>query len=333
MRASCGERARRTRSRRERDSAFLVVAFLLCSHVCVALCSHMCTASPTLLIDRYGDYLFVQRGANVSPETRNKVLSTLPRSKGVYETVSSKDRSDGTQKPPRVIKGDASPEEGMFVAEHGVKYYVKLCETRLSTGLFLDQRDARAWMLNNSRGKEVLNLFAHGGGYSVAAAVGGAKRTVSVDMEKQWLDYQGKSLEENGIGNKITEINGEKRMKHDVIFGDCFQWMKKLTGRGEQFDVVVLDPPSTSLGVKGKRWSAAKDYTALVSLAAPLVKEGGVLWTTTNSRKVLPEKFAEMVRKGLPEGSVLERVVPVAVDFPVKDGEAPGVKNLVWRLP
>mmetsp|Transcript_22508 Transcript_22508/g.33501 ORF Transcript_22508/g.33501 Transcript_22508/m.33501 type:complete len:123 (-) Transcript_22508:140-508(-) len=114
-----------------------------------------------------------------------------------------------------------------------------------------------------------------------------------------------------------------------------FDWLARLAKRGEKFDLVILDPPSTSVGKKKKRWSAKNDMDELVALAAPLVKSGGLLWTTTNSASIPPEKFAKKCKKGLDDvglsGVRLERVVPMPADFP-SVGPQP-VTNLVWRLP
>jgi len=132
--------------------------------------------------------------------------------------------------------------------------------------------------------------------------------------------------------NGVTEWDGH----HDCIYGDCFDWLARLAKRGDQFDIVILDPPSTSVGgKKKKRWSVKNDMAELVSLAAPLVKSGGLLFTTTNSASLPAEKFAKMCKKGLSdvgaEDARLERVSPMPSDF-ASVGMQP-VKNLVWRVP
>jgi len=172
----------------------------------------------------------------------------------------------------------------------------------LSTGLFLDQRLQRNWLRTHlGPGDKLLNCFAHAGGYSVAAGVAGAS-SVSLDLSKYWLDRIDESLKLNGLGQ-------QERKAHDTIYGDCFDWLKRLAKRVQpsacdggfegQFDVVILDPPTTSTGTAKKRWSAAKDYPELVALAAPLVAPGGALWCTTNHRGTSPHAFADLVKRGL----------------------------------
>ena len=88
------------------------------------------------------------------------------------------------------------------------------------------------------------------------------------------------------------------------------------------------------MGKKKKRWSAKNHYHDLVSLAAPLVKDGGLLWTTTNSASISPTKFANMCQKGITNAGIqktkLERVAPMPPDFPSVG--TPPVKNFVWRI-
>jgi 23S rRNA (cytosine1962-C5)-methyltransferase len=214
--------------------------------------------------------------------------------------------------------GEAAPDD-LVVWEHGVGFQVEL-GTSLSTGLFLDQRPQRVWLSQHASGMRVLNTFAHAGAFSIAAAVGGAE-TVSLDLSRTYLDRIGPQLAVNGLTPK----------GHDWIYGDVFDWIPKLAKRGEQFDLVILDPPSTSVGRRKKRWSAVSDYPGLVEIASQLVAPGGRLWTATNHRQILPRRFAWLVSTGLPAGVRLERVCPPAVDFPCV-GSAP-VKTLVWRFP
>ena len=150
---------------------------------------------------------------------------------------------------------------------------------------------------------------------------------MSLDLERRWLDRIGPQLEDNGIANWED--------KHDMIYGDCFDWLARLRKRGEYYDIVILDPPSTSVGRKKRRWSVRTDMDELVALAAPLVKDGGLLVTTTNASTLRPGRFAAMVKRGLDGAGLggrsrLERACPMPADFP-SVGTGP-VKNLVWTI-
>ncbi len=266
---------------------------------------------PGWRVDRYGDWLWVQQDEGTSS-------GPLPEARGVYIIDGKRDRSHGGQDRMKLLSGEAAPMN-LAVQEHGVRYRVILGD-QLSTGLFLDQRPQRAWLAENTSGMRVLNTFAQGGGFSVAAACAGAE-TVSLDLSKEWLQRIPLQLTDHGISLE----------KHDQIFGDVFNWIPRLARRGERFDLVILDPPSTSIGTKKRRWSARKDYPELVQMAASLVAPGGALWTATNHRGIPPRRFARLVQRGLPEGYQFERVCPLAEDFPCI--EEPHLKTFVWRAP
>ena len=280
---------------------------------------------PGWTVDRYGRWLFVQHeeGAPRGP------LPSLHDGKtaGVYYLPTKVDRSVmGSEKVvPTLLEGQAAPDF-IPINENGINYRVCLGES-YSTGIFLDQRPQRTWLASVcNENTRVLNCFAHAGAFSVAAATAGAS-TVSLDLEKRWLDRIGPQLEDNGISDW-----GER---HDMIYGDCFDWLARLRKRGEYFDIVILDPPSTSVGRKKRRWSVRTDTDELVGLAAPLVKDGGLLVTTTNASTLRPGRFAAMVKKGLDDAGLggrsrLERVCPMPMDHP-SVGTGP-VKNLVWTI-
>jgi 23S rRNA (cytosine1962-C5)-methyltransferase len=280
---------------------------------------------PGWTVDRYDKWLLV---------SHDKMMPRGPLpsihdggTTGVYYLESNPDRSamgSETDIRPKFLEGKPAPE--MFpILENGVTYLVSL-DKDLSTGIFLDQRPQRAWLTKNCNANtRVLNCFAHTGAFSVAAATAGAS-TVSLDLSKKWLDRLPEQLQSNGI---------EFDERHDCINGDCFDWLTRLAKRGEKYDIVILDPPSSSVGGrKKKRWSVKNDMDELVALASGLVKKGGMLWTTTNSASIHPIKFARLCRKGLEDAGIksakLERIQPMPVDFP-SVGPQP-VKNFVWRI-
>lgn len=280
---------------------------------------------PGWTVDRYDKWLLVQhdemyeKGPLPSLHDGNTF--------GVYYFPTDRDRSiTGPKKgiKPSLLEGRPAPDAGIEVTENGIKYIANFDD--LSTGIFLDQRHQRAWLSRHcTPNTRVLNCFAHCGAFSIAAATAGAV-TVSLDLDKKWLDRIKPQLELNGI---------EDMEKHDTIYGDCFDWLQRLEKRSEKFDMVILDPPSTSVGKAKKRWSAKNDYDELVALAAPLVKKGGLLWTTTNSNQIHPIKFARMCKKGLVNAGFpdarLEKVATMPSDFPLIGPQ--NVKNLCWRFP
>ena len=290
---------------------------------------------PGWTVDRYDKWLFVQHDPDYPKGPIPSIHDGF--TSGVYYLEARQDRSSmgsssptgnglestpGSNNRPRLLEGQHAPDT-FAVVENGVKYMVSL-DRDLSTGIFLDQRPQRAWVAKNcGPDTRVLNCFAHTGAFSVAAATAGAS-TVSVDLSKKWLDRLPQHLEANGI---------DFDERHDAIYGDCFDWLARLAKRGEKYDIVILDPPSASVGGrKKKRWSVKNDMDELVALAAQLVKKNGLLWTTTNNAGISSVKFARLCHKGLESRNAkLERIAPMPTDFSTVGPH--NVKNLVWRLP
>src|SRR6202040_322297 len=130
-----------------------------------------------------------------------------------------------------------------------------------SVGLFFDQRDNRRRLLVNhvaaefplfpggADEAEVLNTFAYTCGFSVAAAKAGARAT-SLDLSKKYLEW----------GKRNFALNQLDPAAHDFIFGDVFDWLRRLAKKGRAFDVVILDPPTFSQSREAGTFQAEKDY-------------------------------------------------------------------------
>jgi 23S rRNA (cytosine1962-C5)-methyltransferase len=173
------------------------------------------------------------------------------------------------------------------VLENGLRFHVRL-GGGLGTGIYLDQRDNRRWVLDHAAGLRVLNTFAYTCAFTVAAAAGGAVRTVSIDASQGSLEEGRANLELNGFHDAT---------QHDLIRGDVFHWLPRLSRRGDRFDLIILDPPSYSR-VKTRRFSAATDYGELVATALQLLAPGGTLLASTNHAGIDRKRFHQMVLDG-----------------------------------
>jgi len=177
--------------------------------------------------------------------------------------------------------------DAVEILEHGLRFGARLGGS-LGTGIYLDQRDNRRWVRDHSAGLRVLNTFAYTCAFSVAAAAGGALRTVSIDAAATALAQGRLNFERNGVADAE---------RHDLIRGDVFHWLPRLARRGDRFDLIVLDPPSYSR-VKNRRFAAASDYADLVATALDLLAPGGAILACSNSLGVDPKRLHQMVRSG-----------------------------------
>jgi len=143
----------------------------------------------------------------------------------------------------------------------------------LDTGVFLDHRPMRRRIMAEAKGASVLNLFAYTGTVSVAAAQGGARQVLSVDMSNTYLDWARKNMDANGFTG----------VRYAFEQADCMQWLRKK--REQRFDLIFLDPPSFS---NSKRMSdvldVQRDHVQLITRAAKLLAADGTLYFSTNLR-------------------------------------------------
>ena len=187
--------------------------------------------------------------------------------------------------PPKPIWGD--PIETIEAHEGGAKFEIRPANG-LSVGLYLDARDARAWVRAHAHGRTVLNLFAYTCGFGVSALLGGATRAVNVDSSRKVLDW----------GERNVTLNGFVPNRRDFIDGDCFDWLGRLAKKKEQFGLVVLDPPSFS-NTPGHRFRAETDYPRLVEAARKVLAPKGLLLACCNLESLGAEPFERQVRQGL----------------------------------
>ncbi len=169
---------------------------------------------------------------------------------------------------------DPNSSEFFTVHEGSLKFLVNL-ERYLDTGLFLDHRPLRKFLLDNCQDKKVLNLFCYTGSLSVAAAMGGAE-VVSIDMSRTYLDW----AYENFLLNKIDP------KKHTFYQADVLKELNVRKDNHEKYDMILLDPPSFS---NSKRMEddldIERDHPIIIRDCMNLLHLDGTLYFSTNKRR------------------------------------------------
>ncbi|HXH32502.1 MAG TPA: class I SAM-dependent methyltransferase [Bacteriovoracaceae bacterium] len=169
---------------------------------------------------------------------------------------------------------DPKSYEYFTVSEPPMKYLVNL-ERYLDTGLFLDHRPLRQYLIKNASAKKVLNLFCYTSSLSVAAALGGG-RVTSVDMSRTYLDWS----YENFL------INGIDPNQHQFIQADVLKDLLLRKENKETFDLILLDPPSFSNSKRMEEdLDIERDHPLLIRDSMVLLDTGGTLIFSTNKRK------------------------------------------------
>lgn len=190
----------------------------------------------------------------------------------------------------------------------------------LPTGLYLDQRDNRRWVRDHAQSRRFLNTFCYTAAFTVAAAAGGAVRSVSIDAAAPALAEARANLQRNGFADPA---------QHDLIRGDALQWLKKIALRGDRFDAAVLDPPSYST-VKGKRWLAERDYPVLVQATAAALDPGAWLLACVNASAVSATQLKAWVQQGCDRAG--KPLLSIEIRKPGLDHPEARMKAVVARL-
>lgn len=249
---------------------------------------------PGVTVDVFGEVgvLSFYREASADEARRiGEALCRLGGLCGVYvkhrpkEAKRAANEASATIAPPVPVAGAAVEE--LVVKERGLEFIIRP-GNGLSVGLYLDARDARAWVRANAKGRRVLNLFAYTCGFGVAARVGGAARAANVDASRKVLDWGEENLAKNGL---VAD-------RFDFIAGDAFDWLGRFAKKGEQFDLVVLDPPGFAT-TKTSRFTASRDYHQLVSAAERVLAPKGLLLSMCNVEAMTPKELEAQVLRGL----------------------------------
>ncbi|MCS6901980.1 MAG: class I SAM-dependent rRNA methyltransferase [Myxococcales bacterium] len=182
---------------------------------------------------------------------------------------------DGT---PRAWLGEEAPAS-VIALEHGMKMHVDLLHGQ-KTGAFLDQRENRRRVRGLAKGRRTLNLFSYAGGFSVAAALGGALEVTSVDIASSG----------HGTAQHTFRANGLDPGAHRFVTADVFAFLNAALQRKERWDLVICDPPSFAPNERA-RTRAMVTYRRLHEACLAVLSPGGILCAASCSSHITPDDF------------------------------------------
>jgi 23S rRNA (cytosine1962-C5)-methyltransferase len=235
---------------------------------------------PSLVVDRYGDYLVVQTLSQGMDRLLPSVVATLTdllHPRGILARNDPKVRVlEGLEQRVEVLAGDVP--EGVSVTEVGIDYDVDLRRGQ-KTGLFLDQRENRAAASLYARGR-LLDCFSYTGGFALVMGRR-AQTTIAIDVSEDAIARLRQNASRNGVAV-------------DARVGNVFDELRGLERLGERFDTIVLDPPAFAKN-KAAVANAQAGYKEINLRALKLLNPGGTLVTCSCSYHVNEAAFAEII--------------------------------------
>ena len=246
---------------------------------------------PGIVIDKYEDVLVVESlalGLDRFKETIVRLLKECMAEdgihiRGVYERSDAKEREkEGLAK----VKGfiGESFDTNIEIVENGVHYMVDV-ENGQKTGFFLDQKYNRLAMQRICKGKKVLDCFTHMGTFALNAGIAGAKDVTGLDISEY-------AVEQAARNAKLNHLEDTVHFRCANVLDE----LPKLAAAGEQYDVVILDPPAFTKSREATK-NAIKGYREINMKGMKLVKDGGYLATCSCSHFMTQELLAKTIKE------------------------------------
>ena len=264
---------------------------------------------PGLRVERYANVFVVLVFADCAAPYADEVCRDLQRRMPDAIIVRRDHRTDLRREDVtsrRYGGGDLDPETVVIGRELGVQYPLRPF-AGLATGIYVDQRATRAWLMPQVAGKRVLNLFAYTGAFSLALLKAGAAAAVDVDLAAPALARAAEAAALNGVADR-----------HAIHQGDC---RKYLTGTGQDFDLIVCDPPTAAQG--GDGWILRRDYPEVLRAAFTRLAPGGLLVACCNTLGGKPFPLRDVVDEAARGAQATIGDVPVPAlgeDIPLLGG-------------
>ncbi|AHK51051.1 class I SAM-dependent rRNA methyltransferase [Bacillus velezensis] len=243
-------------------------------------------------IDFYDGYLLIQWYSKGIYAYKDSMIEAIDGLELSYKAIYEKKRFDTAGQyveDDDFVKGERG-DFPVIVQENGIRYAVDLNDGAM-TGIFLDQRHVRKAIRDKyANGRRVLNTFSYTGAFSVAAALGGAEKTTSVDVANRSLAKTIEQFSANGIDYEA----------HDIKVMDVFKYFGYAEKKGLEFDLIILDPPSFAR-TKKRTFSAAKDYKNLLKETIAITAKNGIIVASTNSSAFNMKKFKGFIETAFKE--------------------------------
>jgi 23S rRNA (cytosine1962-C5)-methyltransferase len=281
---------------------------------------------PGLVIDRFGDTCTVQITTSGMEALAEAILQGLEDVLSPATVVLRADAPARTQEGlssyVRTVRGE-TPRR-VALEENGARCFADPAGGQ-KTGWYFDQRENRAFMASLARGRSLLDVYCHSGGFAILAAHRGARHVDGIDSSAAALSLAEDSAAANGASSVCRFIKA-----------DAGEEFERLANAQERFDVVICDPPPFVKSRKDLE-AGARAYRKLARLAARIVSPGGFLLLASCSYNMPADRFQTECAAGIaraPRSSRLIRASGAGPDHPVHPmlPETAYLKTLVYAL-
>jgi 23S rRNA (cytosine1962-C5)-methyltransferase len=236
---------------------------------------------PSLIVDRYGDYLVVQTLSQATDRNKHlfvDLLIELLSPKGIFERNDPKVRLlEGLEQQVGTLHGDVPPE--IIVKENGITFAYDLLKGQ-KTGSFLDQRENHRAARRYASG-EVLDCFSYQGGFALTIAEK-CEHVEGIDMAPAAI----------AAAKRNQHLNSTKNVNFRE--GNTFDILKEYDEAGKQFEMVILDPPAFAKN-RDSIPAAHRGYKEINLRALKLLKPGGFLLTCSCSYHISEPLFLQIL--------------------------------------
>ena len=234
---------------------------------------------PGLIVDMYADSAVVQAHSVGMHCDRRVIAEALCEVTGVknvyYKSETTLPYKANLQQENGFLIGGGRDID-IVALENGLRFNIDWLRGQ-KTGFFVDQRENRALLEQYSAGRKVLNMFCYTGGFSVYALRGGAEVVHSVDSSAKAVD----------LVKANVALNFGEEPRHEAYCEDAFKYLEHM---GDQYDLIILDPPAFAKHKDALR-NALKGYTRLNAIAFQKIQPGGIIFTFSCSQAVNKDQF------------------------------------------
>jgi len=250
---------------------------------------------PGLILDRYNDCAVLQTLTLAMDQRKDLIADAIEELLKPVCIIERNDapvrKAEGLELSTSILRGTAPGP--MEVTLAGIKFGLELPGGQ-KTGLYLDQGDNYALVAQHAKGQRVLDCFSNQGGFALACALAGATDVTALDISADACAAIEANAQRNNVRLDVTETN-------------VFDWLKSATTRGDQYDLIILDPPSFTRD-RARLNDALRGYKEIHLRAAQLLGNGGLLATFCCSHHVSDTIFLDVIRDAMVDAKKTARL-------------------------